>query len=167
MSESLGALFLLAAIIFACLYIVTKSRMSDRVQNEVIRWRDKELESQKQLMLQLARGEAKVELEQWKAAHEVALRQDAIQRSQAVTIGKVTEHIVPYLPGFRFNPKDVRFLGTPIDLVVFDGLCDGGVKRIVFVEVKTGSSALSGRERLIRDAVHARSVEWLEFRPNL
>ncbi len=167
MSEPLGVLFLLAAIVFAYLYISTKSRISREVQSDVIRWREKELESQKQQILEIARGEAKIELERWKAANEVELRQDAIQRSQAVTLGKVTEHIVPYLPGFSFNPKDVRFLGTPIDLLVFDGLCDGDLKKIVFVEVKTGSSALTGRERLVRDAVHARSVEWLEFRPNL
>lgn len=167
MSEPLGLLFLLAAIVFAYLYIATKSRISQQVQNEVIRWRETELEAQRQQIAQIARDEARVELEQWKTTHESALRQDAIQRSQAVTIGKVTEHIVPYLPGFSFNPKDVRFLGTPIDLVVFDGLCDGAVKKIVFVEVKTGSSALTGRERLIREAVHARNVEWLEFRPNL
>ena len=167
MSEPLGIVFLVVAIVFVYLYIALKSRVSREVQNEVLRWREREMESQARQIRDIARGEAKVELEQWKAAHEVALRQDAVQRSQAVTIGKVTEHIVPYLPGFKFNPKDVRFLGTPIDLVVFDGLCDGGVKKIVFVEVKTGSSVLSSRERLIRDAVQARSVEWLEFRPNL
>lgn len=167
MSEPLGFLFLFAAILLGYFYVSLRSRMSEQVHNEVIRWRNQELSNQKQQLLQIARDEARVELEQWKAMHETELRQDAIQRSQAVTIGKVTEHIVPYLPGFSFNPKDVRFLGTPIDLVVFDGLGDGDLKRIVFVEVKTGSSALSGRERLVREAVHARNVEWLEFRPNL
>ena len=34
----------------------------------------------------------------------------------------MTEHIVPYLPGFDLDPKDIRFLGTPIDLVAFKGL---------------------------------------------
>lgn len=167
MSEPLGFLFLLAAIVFAYLYIATKSRISRQVQGEIIRWREKELESHRQQLLELARAEARVELEQWKATNESQFRQDAIQRSQAVTIGKVTEHIVPYLPGFSFNPKDVRFLGTPIDLVVFDGLCEGHVKRVVFVEVKTGTSSLSGRERLVREAVNAGRVEWLEFRPAL
>src|SRR6266849_6886979 len=93
------------------------------------------------------------------------IRHDAIQKSQAVTLGKVTEHLVPYLPGFEFDPRDVRFLGTPIDLIVFDGLCNGSVKRVVFVEVKTGRSVLSQRERCIREAVVAQKVEWLEFRP--
>src|SRR5437879_4533423 len=66
------------------------------------------------------------------------IRQDAVQKSQAVTLGKVTEHLVPFLPGFDFDPRDVRFLGSPVDLVVFDGLSNGDVKRLVFVEVKNG-----------------------------
>jgi predicted Holliday junction resolvase-like endonuclease len=100
----------------------------------------------------------------WKARYTRALRLDAVQRSQAVTTGKVYEQLVPYLPGFPFNPKDVRFLGTPVDLVVFDGLSEGPVRRIVFVEVKTAGSDLSPRERRVRDAVNARRVEWSELR---
>jgi predicted Holliday junction resolvase-like endonuclease len=100
----------------------------------------------------------------WKARYTRMLRLDAVQRSQAVTAGKVYEQLVPYLPDFPFNPKDVRFLGTPVDLVVFDGLSEGAVRRIVFVEVKTSGSDLSARERRVRDAVNARRVEWSELR---
>ena len=100
----------------------------------------------------------------WRSRYTTAIREDAVQRSQAVTVGKVHEQLTPYLPEFRFNPKDVRFLGTPVDLVVFDGLADGQVRRIVFVEVKTGGAGLSGRERQVRDVVAARAVEWAELR---
>jgi len=100
----------------------------------------------------------------WKAKHTSAIRQDAVQRSQAVTLGKVSEQLVPLLPGFAFNPKDVRFLGSPVDLVVFDGLNDGDVRQVVFVEVKTGSAGLSGRERQVRDAILEKRVRWDELR---
>ena len=100
----------------------------------------------------------------WKIRYTRMLRLDAVQRSQAVTAGKVYEQLVPYLPDFPFNPKDVRFLGTPVDLVVFDGLSEGAVRRIVFVEVKTAAAELSPRERRVRDAVNARRVEWSELR---
>jgi predicted Holliday junction resolvase-like endonuclease len=100
----------------------------------------------------------------WKARYTRAVRQDAIQRSLAVTAGKVYEQLVPYLPGFPFNPKDVRFLGSPVDFVVFDGLSDGHITRIVFVEVKTGAADLSTRERRIRDTVQDSRVEWYELR---
>ena len=74
--------------------------------------------------------------------------------------GKVTEHLIPYLPEFRYNSKDARFIGSPIDLIVFDGLDEGDLRKIVFVEVKSGKSTLSKRERLIRDAIERKKVEW-------
>jgi predicted Holliday junction resolvase-like endonuclease len=100
----------------------------------------------------------------WKARYTSRIREDAVQRSQAVTTGKVQEQLVPYLPSFPYNPKDVRFLGSPVDLVVFEGLSEGRLQRVLFVEVKTGTSGLSVRERQIRDAVDAGQVEWAELR---
>ena len=96
---------------------------------------------------QLANADARMQIERWKQQHEQEIRYDAVQRSSAVTRGKVTEHIVPYLPGFDLNPKDIRFLGTPIDLIAFKGLNDSMEEiEIVFIEVKTGGSGLSARE---------------------
>ena len=100
----------------------------------------------------------------WRIGYTRAIRADAVQRSQAVTAGKVFEQLVPYLPGFAFNPKDARFLGSPVDFVVFDGLSDGATRRVVFVEVKTGTAELSRRERQVRDAIEARQVAWAEVR---
>ena len=100
----------------------------------------------------------------WRVRYTRRIRGDAVQRSLAVTTGKVHEQLVPYLPRFPYNPKDVRFLGSPVDLVVFDGLTEGRLRRVVFVEVKTGGSGLTTRERSVRDAVQARQVEWSELR---
>jgi len=100
----------------------------------------------------------------WKLRYSATIREDAVQRSLAVTAGKVHEQLVPYLPEFGFNPKDARFLGSPVDLIVFDGLAAGDVRRIVFLEVKTGGASLTARERQVRDVVEAREVAWAELR---
>jgi len=100
----------------------------------------------------------------WKARYTRAVRLDAVQRSQAVTVGKVYEQLMPYLPAFQFNPKDARFLGSPVDFVVFDGLDDGQVRRVVFVEVKSGAAQLTPRERQVREAVKAGRVGFVEHR---
>ena len=56
------------------------------------------------------------------------------------------------------------FLGSPVDLVVFDGLSAGDVRRVVFLEVKTGGAALTTRERQVRAVIEAREVAWAELR---
>ena len=100
----------------------------------------------------------------WKVRYTAAVRGDAVVRSQAITAGKIHEQLLPYFPDFPYNPKDVRFLGSPTDLIVFDGLAEGEVKRVIFLEVKTGGSCLTARERSLRDAIQAGEVEWLEVR---
>ena len=102
----------------------------------------------------------------WKYKYSASIRQDAVQRSQAITAGKMYEQLIPYLPAFPFNPKDVRFLGSPVDLVVFDGLAEGRLRRVLFLEVKTGGAGLTNRERSVRDIIQAREVEWAELRIN-
>ena len=80
----------------------------------------------------------------------------------------MTEHIVPYLPGFDLDPKDIRFLGTPIDLIAFKGLNDFLEDiEIVFIEVKTGGSVLSARERAVKKAVEQKRVSWRVFNPDV
>lgn len=100
----------------------------------------------------------------WKARYTRRIRQDAVQRSQATISGQVHEQLLPYLPEFAFSAKDARFLGSPIDLIVFDGLDAGQLRRIVFLEVKTGTSTLTNRERQIRDVLGAGKVSWQELR---
>jgi predicted Holliday junction resolvase-like endonuclease len=154
----------IVALVFALRYGRLQSAFQARVHHELDAWRRRELGDLREQLESVVRREAAVQLEQWKAEHTIAVRQDAVQRSQSVTAGKVFEQLVPYLPSFRFNPKDARFLGAPVDFLVFDGLADDRCERVVFVEVKTGSSSLSTRERRVRDAINERRVEWQELR---
>src|SRR3989441_11687240 len=103
----------------------------------------------------------------WKLRYTASIREDAVQRSLAVTAGEVHEQLVPYLPEFGFNPKDARFLGSPVDLVIFDGLAAGDVRRGVFLEVETGASGgapLNARERQVRDVSAAPEGGWARVR---
>ena len=109
---------------------------------------------------------AQASFEKWKMEYEDHIRQDAIKKSQAVTIGKVTEHIVPFFSGFfPYNPKEARFIGSPIDLIVFDGMeNEPESMSIHFIEVKTASSCLTPRQRAIKYAILNKRVEWRELR---
>ena len=144
-----------------------RSEIELRAQQQYDNWRTKELEAIRSEQRDIALREANAHLQQWKFTSEAFFRSDAIDRSRAVIAGKVTEHLAPYLPDFKFNPKDARFVGSPIDLLVFDGIDEGELRNIYFVEVKTGSSAtLSTRQRQIRDAILSGRVRWIELRLN-
>ena len=105
------------------------------------------------------------EIEAWKQDEEKEIRKDAISRSRATMEGKVSEHFVPFFDDFPFNPADARFLGSPIDFVVFEGLDDGEENLwVTFIEAKTGQSGLTKRERRVRDAIQAGRVRWVMVR---
>jgi predicted Holliday junction resolvase-like endonuclease len=155
---------IIAVAVIAYRYASLKGQIAVRVKDEVQAWHNKEIEAVRTEQRDIALREAETQLTAWKEKQEQLIRQDAIQRSLAVTVGKVTEHFIPYLPDFSYNPKDARFIGSPIDFIVFDGLNDGTVKNIVFIEFKTGDSVLSAREKWIRDAIQSGRVLWKELR---
>lgn len=84
--------------------------------------------------------------------------------TKAVNIGKQLEKILPLIKGFTWECPDCRFLSDPIDLIIFNGLTQGNIQSIDFVEVKTGTSArLNPHQKLIRDAVEDKRVIYRVF----
>jgi len=124
-------------------------------REDIEAWKERELR-------RLSDEKAKILFDAWRQEEEGNIRTDAVRRSQSVTRGKVTECLIPYFPDFPYNPKDARFLGTPVDLIVFDGLSDADeVQNVVFVEIKTGKAAgLSKRERAVRECIKAGRVQY-------
>jgi len=63
---------------------------------------------------------------------EETLREKARQKGRKAVEKKILG-IDPALKKIKSNPKDIKVIAHPVDLVVFDGLNDGGLKKILFV----------------------------------
>ena len=87
-----------------------------------------------------------------------AIRKDAVDRSRAVLTGQFSEQLAPYFPDFPYSPNEVRFLGKPVDFIVFRGCDSDAVSEVVFLEVKSGRSRLNATERSLKQAVLAGRV---------
>lgn len=92
------------------------------------------------------------------------LRKEIADSSRSIIRGQVSEQMAPYLPGFPFDPASCKFLGSPVDFIVFHRLDDPAERAVVLVEVKTGNAALNQNERLVREAVSAGRVYYYEYR---
>jgi len=77
--------------------------------------------------------------------------------SQSVKYGKLTEQFIPFVEDFPFSSQNFRFLGSPIDGVVFEE------DKIIFAEFKTASSQLSKKQKNIKQLVKDKKVEWFEY----
>lgn len=93
-----------------------------------------------------------------------SIRQDAVSRSRAVLGGQFSEQLAPYLPDFPYSPTEARFIGKPIDLIVFKGADAQAIEEVIFVEVKSGEARLSAQERQLRDVIQNKRVSWVEYR---
>lgn len=91
-------------------------------------------------------------------------REDAVKRSRSVLGGQFSEQLAPYLPGFKYSPTEVRFIGKPIDYVVFKGMDNKKIDEIVFVEVKSGNAKLNSVERSLKNSIEQGKVKWEEYR---
>jgi predicted Holliday junction resolvase-like endonuclease len=75
-------------------------------------------------------------------------------------LGHVHEKIAPLLPNFPYQYKDLMFLGKWVDYLVFDGLSAGNLKKIVFLEIKSGVSSLNRNEQMIKNCLAEKRVSY-------
>ena len=92
------------------------------------------------------------------------IKKQSLNQSRAVLKGQVSEQLAPFLPEFPYKPSECKFLGKPIDFVVFKGLDNKEIEEIVFVEVKTGKSQLNKTEKSLKDTVKKKKVSWEGYR---
>ena len=80
------------------------------------------------------------------------------KKSSEIRTGHIAEQLAPFLAGFKYDPRNLKYLGQPIDYIVF------GKDKITFIEVKSGKSHLSHNQKNIRQLVADGKVEFEEFR---
>jgi len=85
---------------------------------------------------------------------------DVLSRKQSLSTryGQIFEQMVPFSKDFPYDSKKFRFIGSPVDGVVFDD------DKIVFCEIKLNNSVLSPRQKSIKKMVDDKRVYWKEIR---
>ena len=115
------------------------------------------------LKLGLRQGR-KLEAAEWESGKLEGIVKARLKQSRATLGGLVTEQIAPLLAEFPFDPGDCRFIGKPVDFIVFRGMNSDGISEVVFVEVKTGKSkSLNPQERRLREVIQSGKVRWVQF----
>lgn len=80
--------------------------------------------------------------------------------SADVKLGQKTETLLPFLNDFPYKDDYIVGMYNPIDLVVFKD------DEVVFVEVKSGQSQLSAKQKQIRDNIKNGKVRFEVHRVN-
>lgn len=69
----------------------------------------------------------------------------------------MAEQFAPILPEFQYLPSDAKFLGDPVDYVVFDGYTDfrdgdGDAEdiEVILLDIKSGARLSKGQQAIAR-----------------
>lgn len=124
--------------------------------------------------LRSMRAEHAYELSQLEQSHQLALvdaRKRSVNTSRAVLKGKMAEQFAPLFPEFPYLPSDAKFLGDPVDYVVFSGYSEfrEGLKteddlEVVFIDIKSGQARLTKGQQAIAQAIKAGRVRFETIR---
>ena len=142
-----------------------RNRILAEADRRAEEWGARHFERQRAHLEQTYRQQFTSLLEQWKAEEEAKIRRESTAQQRAVLKGKIAEQVISLFPGFPYNPADARFIGDPIDYVIFSGSSAVGSGQdneieVILIDIKTGTSQLNKRQRCIRDAIRAGRVRW-------
>ena len=130
------------------------------------------------ILSQTRNGRIKAEYEQYIAELELEHQQSlivaqkrSVNTSRAVLKGKMAEQLAPIMPEFQYLPSDAKFLGDPVDYVVFDGYTDfrdgeGEAEdiEVVLIDIKSGGARLTKGQQAIARAVQEGRVRFETIR---
>jgi predicted Holliday junction resolvase-like endonuclease len=155
---------ILIGVLFAYFYFRAKveliaRKLGDEIGQKVFEQRKEDLEK-------LFEEKYRTLLEQWKVESEEAFRENALAKSRAVLKGALAEQLAPIFKIFGHNPSDARFIGDPVDYVIFDGYTK--VKErvedipitIVIADVKTGGATLTYEQRRVKEGIEKGLVKF-------
>lgn len=105
------------------------------------------------------------QLERWKTEFkeefEAKIKKEALERSRAALKGRVGEQLALLLPMFEYEPADARFIGSPVDYIIFEGHSEENPEGITFADIKTGETArLTSRQKGFKEAIEGGKVKW-------
>jgi predicted Holliday junction resolvase-like endonuclease len=91
-------------------------------------------------------------------------RKEAILKSRSIIGGQFSEQLAPFLSDFKHSPTECKFLGQPIDLIIFKGLDNKEIEEVTFMEIKSGNSKLNNSQKSLKETIINKRVKWEEYR---
>lgn len=103
------------------------------------------------------------EFEQFKvrASQQVKTeREQAVKSSRSVLKGQISEQLAPFLPGFNYQSSDCLFIGKLFDILCLNGLSNGDIQEVIFIDIKTGNASLNANQRMLKKAIEQNKVRF-------
>ena len=93
-------------------------------------------------------------------------RKQSNKTQRSVLKGKIVEQLAPLLKEFtaQYNPSEAKFMGDPIDYIIYKNKDNDEPIEVILLDVKTGQARLTPTQRRIEDAVNQGRVKFETLR---
>jgi predicted Holliday junction resolvase-like endonuclease len=137
----------------------------DRLNFEIENYKKKDRKILEEEIRRKVEEELEEKFEDWKKEKEKEIIEKVIQDYGMYILKTLSEKFAPFYIMFKYeiDPRDIRFLGCPVDYVAFKGLeeKDFDNLEILFIKVKSDERELSEKEKAIKNAIENKRVKWL------
>lgn len=143
-------IYILILITLLSLYLTYKQARENKETNRLFRKATEDLQKECEEKDKLIRESTEL----YSTLKEKYDRIVSKKKSEEVRMGAIAETLTPFLKGFPYNPKNLKALGNPIDYVSFEN------DQITFIEVKSGNSKLTKKQKDIKKLVGSGKVKF-------
>jgi predicted Holliday junction resolvase-like endonuclease len=153
---------LLAFLILAM--IIYLARSNSIIQKEIQKQSDNRLNLLRNEINEREKNKNDVLLSEWQISNEIEIRREAILVNGKQITEEIWSETNLLKDNFSFNPRDIKFIGKYIDLVVFDGVADETDVSIYFISiVKTKQNGQFLYKNKVKEAINNLKYNWKEI----
>src|SRR5437016_4776590 len=119
------------------------------------------------LMRRAASERAQARFESWRTAGLRGIRRDALNAERSSLKERVGAEVAERMEPFPFVAADTRFIGHPVQFIVFDGHTEvkdhegETLRGVVFVSIANEGAIGDADARLVEECVTAGRLSWL------
>lgn len=129
--------FLAILLIFFLIYsIVNVLNKEQKIEKEIssilvnrLKYTEREYQRTQEQLLDL-------KFKEWQNENEFDIRRTAIRQMNSHIVDNISKELSIIKNNFAFNPKDIKFTGRFIDLIIFDGAADEELVNIYFIDIQ-------------------------------
>jgi|GEM_PF-5425929 len=105
-----------------------------------------------------------LKFKEWLSENEFDIRRTAIRQMNSHIVDNISKELSIVKNNFAFNPKDIKFTGRFIDLIIFDGAADEELVNIYFIDIqRTGINSKHNFKTKVFNAIKRGNVSFQEI----
>lgn len=155
------AILFVILLIYIITTVINKERSIGKEINSILesrlKYTEREYQRNQDQLLDL-------KFKEWLNDNEFDIRRTAISEMNSHIVDNISNELSIVKNNFAFNPKDIKFTGRFIDLIIFDGAANEELVNIYFIDIqRQGIKSRHNFKAKVANAINKGNVSFQEI----